>query len=207
MVNQPKWIWGDDTETTVFAQGYGTDSTVIFSFSLDRSKASTSLSHRICTCMHGLLNRPTGSAARVVFAIYHEAKDSSADGVRWNGYQNPLFQRFISSLADEKIGKTPVLPGDEQVDFASLISEPGDFVIFKGIDFRTFLTYVDEKGDKTICHMIHCWHRSNRLLRDVPRHPNVLPPAREPVTSGGQRGPAASLWSAAYCSPSTPEVI
>jgi len=33
---QPEWIWGDDEETTVFAQSYGEKHTIIFSFSLDR---------------------------------------------------------------------------------------------------------------------------------------------------------------------------
>ncbi|KAI8174703.1 Serine/threonine-protein kinase Nek2 [Colletotrichum sp. SAR 10_66] len=50
----PEWIWGDDAETTVFAQGYGNDRTIIFSFSLDASKPSTSLANRICACMHGI---------------------------------------------------------------------------------------------------------------------------------------------------------
>ncbi|KAJ3954725.1 hypothetical protein N0V92_008769 [Colletotrichum tropicale] len=44
----PEWIWGDDAETTVFAQGYGNDRTIIFSFSLDASKPPTSLANRIC---------------------------------------------------------------------------------------------------------------------------------------------------------------
>ncbi|KAI8253799.1 hypothetical protein K4K58_006927 [Colletotrichum sp. SAR11_239] len=50
----PEWIWGDDAETTVFAQGYGNDRTIIFSFSLDASKPPTSLANRICACMHGI---------------------------------------------------------------------------------------------------------------------------------------------------------
>ncbi|KAF3798895.1 hypothetical protein GCG54_00000328 [Colletotrichum gloeosporioides] len=50
----PEWIWGDDAETTVFAQGYGNDRTIIFSFSLDASKPPTSLANHICACMHGI---------------------------------------------------------------------------------------------------------------------------------------------------------
>ncbi|KAI8153485.1 hypothetical protein K4K49_008574 [Colletotrichum sp. SAR 10_70] len=63
-----------------------------------------------------------------------------------------------------------------------------DFMVFKGIDFRTFLTYADDEGDKTIRHMIHGWHRSNNLLRNMPKHPNVLPAPSKLVTYGSQGG-------------------
>ena len=49
-----EFIWGNDEETVVFAQGYGADLTVIFSFSLVDSKSPTSLASRICNSFHGL---------------------------------------------------------------------------------------------------------------------------------------------------------
>lgn len=66
------------------------------------------------------------------------------------------------------------------------------FLVLKGIDFRTFLNYADDYGDMTIRHMIHGWHRLNRVLRDMPRHPNILPPPQKLVTLRGQ-GPDRQL--------------
>lgn len=105
-----------------------------------------------------------------------------------------------------KVGKTPLLPNDEQVEFAAIVrydqlggrgcatrirrmdKSSGDFMVFKGIEFRTFLTYTDDEDDKTIRHMIHGWHRSNNLLRNMPKHPNVLPAPSKLVTYGNQDG-------------------
>ncbi|KAF0326611.1 nima-related kinase 5 [Colletotrichum asianum] len=232
----PEWIWGDDAETTVFAQGYGNDRTIIFSFSLDASKPPTSLANRICACMHGIevdddaksfkdsaaMREALWNAVRnvwsacstderasqpdIIFAVDHHDDGSSSNDVRWNAYSQPLFQRYISYLRDNEIGKTPLLPNDEQVEFASIVrydqlggrgcatrirrmdKSSEDFMVFKGIDFRTFLTYADDEGDKTIRHMIHVWHRSNNLLRNMPKHPNVLPAPSKLVTYGSQDG-------------------
>ncbi|KAJ0280550.1 hypothetical protein Brms1b_001867 [Colletotrichum noveboracense] len=112
----PEWIWGDDAETTVFAQGYGNDRTIIFSFSLDASKPPTSLANRICAFRYDQLGG-RGCATRI-----------------------------------------------RRMDKSSK-----DFMVFKGIDFRTFLT-------------------SNNLLRNIPKHPNVLPAPSKLVTYGSQGG-------------------
>ncbi|KAJ0288079.1 hypothetical protein COL940_002221 [Colletotrichum noveboracense] len=187
----PEWIWGDDAETTVFAQGYGNDRTIIFSFSLDASKPPTSLANRICACMHGI---EVDDASK-------SFKDSAAmREALWNAV------RDVCYLRDSEIGKTTLLPNDEQVEFASIVrydqlggrgcatrirrmdKSSKDFMVFKGIDFRTFLTYADDEGDKTIRHMIHGWHRSNNLLRNIPKHPNVLPAPSKLVTYGSQGG-------------------
>ncbi|KAE9577236.1 hypothetical protein CGMCC3_g6708 [Colletotrichum fructicola] len=213
----PEWIWGDDAETTVFAQGYGNDRTIIFSFSLDASKPPTSLANRICACMHGTevddasksfkdsaaMREALWNAVRdvwsacstdkrisqpdVVFAVDHHDDASSSSDVRWNAYSHPLFQRYISYLRDSEIGKTTLLPNDEQVEFASIVrydqlggrvcatrirrmdKSSKDFMVFKGIDFRTFLT-------------------SNNLLRNMPKHPNVLSAPSKLVTYGSQGG-------------------
>ncbi|KAI8281996.1 hypothetical protein K4K59_008064 [Colletotrichum sp. SAR11_240] len=123
----PEWIWGDDAETTVFAQGYGNDRTIIFSFSLDAFKPPTSLANRICACMHGI----------EVDDDSKSFKDSAAmREALWNA---------IRDVCSE------------------------DFMVFKGIDFRTLST-------------------SNDLLRNMPKHPNVLPAPSKLVTYGSQGG-------------------
>lgn len=61
----------------------------------------------------------------------------------------------------------------------SLKSESNsELLVFKGIDFRTFLTYTDEQDDTTIRHMIRSWHDSHALLAQMPPHPNILPASR-----------------------------
>ncbi|KAH9237893.1 hypothetical protein K456DRAFT_1770376 [Colletotrichum gloeosporioides 23] len=197
----PEWIWGDDAETTVFAQGYGNDRTIIFSFSLDASKPPTSLANRICACMHGIevddASKSFKDSAAMREALWNAVRDV------WSACST---DKRVSYLRDSEIGKTTLLPNDEQVEFASIVrydqlggrgcatrirrmdKSSKDFMVFKGIDFRTFLTYADDEGDKTIRHMIHGWHRSNNLLRNIPKHPNVLPAPSKLVTYGSQGG-------------------
>ena len=43
-----EWIWGDEEETEVYAQGYGADATTIFRFS--KNDRRTSLANRIVSC-------------------------------------------------------------------------------------------------------------------------------------------------------------
>lgn len=55
-----------------------------------------------------------------------------------------------------------------------------------------FLSYTNDYGDMNIRHMIHGFHRLNRILRDMPRHPNILPPPQKLVVLRGQ-GPVRRL--------------
>ncbi|KFY49726.1 hypothetical protein V495_00485 [Pseudogymnoascus sp. VKM F-4514 (FW-929)] len=48
-----EWIWGDDLETTVFAQAYGNDKTLIFRFTIDKTRPQ-SLATRIVNCFHDI---------------------------------------------------------------------------------------------------------------------------------------------------------
>ncbi|CAI0652908.1 unnamed protein product [Colletotrichum noveboracense] len=208
----PEWIWGDDAETTVFAQGYGNDRTIIFSFSLDASKPPTSLANRICACMHGIevddASKSFKDSAAMREALWNAVRDvwSACSTDKRVSQPDVVFAVDHHDDASSSIGKTTLLPNDEQVEFASIVrydqlggrgcatrirrmdKSSKDFMVFKGIDFRTFLTYADDEGDKTIRHMIHGWHRSNNLLRNIPKHPNVLPAPSKLVTYGSQGG-------------------
>ncbi len=125
-----EWIWGNDAETAVFAQGYGADLTIIFSFSLDKDKPHTSLANRICSSFHALevadaaasfpnstsmreglweavslvwplcLKHPEISKVDSVVDI--ESIDSSRERLAWKVYNHPLFPRFVQHLANEK---------------------------------------------------------------------------------------------------------
>lgn len=52
---------------------------------------------------------------------------------------------------------------------------PTGLHVFKGMDFRTYLTHCDHEGDRTVRHMIDCWRNSEALLLKMPPHPNILP--------------------------------
>ena len=51
-----EWIWGDEQETEVYAQGYGASLTVIFRFKRYPHADPTSLASRIVVCYHDLLD-------------------------------------------------------------------------------------------------------------------------------------------------------
>ncbi|KAK0618504.1 hypothetical protein B0T17DRAFT_619088 [Bombardia bombarda] len=146
---EPEWVWADDEGTNVYAQGYGRDLTVIFSFCADKHNPPTSLANRVCTKFEGLETEDAASTfptiedlhAAIWGAIRHiwphcvshpdlrtkldavvgvDSVDSSVEKVTWNIYSHPLFPWFVQNLADESLGRTPTGPGNS-VDFASLI--------------------------------------------------------------------------------------
>ncbi|ATY67440.1 kinase-like domain [Cordyceps militaris] len=145
----PEWIWADDEGTTVYAQGYGQDLTVIFSFCADKHKPSTSLANRVCTKYEGLDTKDPAST----FATFQDARDAiwgairhiwplcvshpdlsakldavvgvdsiddSVEKATWNVYSHPVFPQFVQNLGDKSLGHMPTNP-DKSVDFASLI--------------------------------------------------------------------------------------
>ena len=128
---KPEWIWGDDTETTVFAQGYGSDHTVIFSFCLDSSKPPSTLPNRICTSFHGLdattdtttfpdadsMRRALWEAVHIVWpqclehprindvdAVVDIDASNPQGEISWRVYHHRLFPRYLQCLGDEAGG-------------------------------------------------------------------------------------------------------
>ena len=122
----PEWIWGDESETTVFAQAYGSGYTVIFSFKLDSNKPKSSLANRLCNCYHNLEvddldatfpDRPTMREAlwRAVRQVWSgcildpsigaldAVVDVDANGTEpatWKLYHHPLFPKFVALLKE-----------------------------------------------------------------------------------------------------------
>lgn len=126
---EPEWIWGDDAETTVFAQGYGLDLTVIFSFVLSPSKPLSSLANRICTSFHGLETADEkhtfpdpGAMREALWGAVHKVwsrcskdpkiskldtvvnidQEVASSEVTWNVYHHPMFTRYVQHLKDPK---------------------------------------------------------------------------------------------------------
>ncbi|OTA97005.1 hypothetical protein M434DRAFT_27349 [Hypoxylon sp. CO27-5] len=145
-----EWIWGDDAETIVFAQGYGNERTVIFSFSLDSSKPPTFLANRICNSFHAIDVPETESfsssadmraalwgAVRIVWpaclqddsisridtVIDVDSQDSAVKHVIWKAYSHPWFPRFLDILVDSRylVGRTTSNISSHKVPFEQLI--------------------------------------------------------------------------------------
>lgn len=103
-----------------------------------------------------------------------------------------------------------MMPMTTFVDFAELIrfnqlggrgcatrvclrSKASRSLLFKGVDFRTFLTYSDEGDDRTLRYMIRAWHNSDNLLAKMPPHPNILPAPTTLVTLKASTTEAGSV--------------
>lgn len=121
---EPEWVWVDDEGTNAYAQGYGQDLTVIFSFSVDKNKPPTSLANRVCTKYEDIdtedpaatfptikdLHDAIWGAIRHVWphcvsradlrtkldaVVAVDSIDSSIEKVTWSIYSHPLFPRFV----------------------------------------------------------------------------------------------------------------
>jgi hypothetical protein len=156
---EPEWIWGDDAETIVFAQGYGLGHTTVFSCSLDSSKLPSTLSNRTCTSFHSLE------------AIADANTFPNADSMRqalWEAVRIVWPQ----SLEDPSIDDVDAVVG---IDSSSNSHDKICWRVYHHPLFPRSLQCLDDEGDGTIRHMIRGWHNSEELLRKMPPHPNILP--------------------------------
>lgn len=65
-----EWIWGDDAETTLFAQAFGDGKTLIFRFVVDQTEPE-SLATRVVNYFHDL--KTINTRARFLDGLYaHE---------------------------------------------------------------------------------------------------------------------------------------
>ena len=122
----PEWIWGDEAQSTVFAQVYGCGHTAIFSFVVDYDEPRSSLANRLVNCYHDLdlgdenVTFPDRSAMRealwravrrvwsdciqdpsitAVDAIV-DIKATKCDLVSWKVHRHPLFSKFVTLLEE-----------------------------------------------------------------------------------------------------------
>ncbi|KAL2809930.1 hypothetical protein BJX63DRAFT_331814 [Aspergillus granulosus] len=222
-----EWVWGDDAETIVYAQGYGPRLTAIFRFKLDRERPSTSLANRIVTCYHELdvsspgdsfpdresmreklwgaveqvwpqcIEHPGIAGVDVVVDIDVLPNESAS----WSVYHHPWFGKFVGLLRQAQATQMYLQSPSKTIDFESLTrfeqlggrgcatkvqTDPNskDFFVFKGVDFRTFLTYYDEvergssdteEEEDDFTNLVKTWHHANEILTHIPAHPNIIP--------------------------------
>ena len=249
----PEWIWGNDEETEVYAQGYGSGYTVIFSFKRNLDRDPTSLANRIVTCYHhdddsdndngedigdvdeqltfANIDAMREQLWKAVDEIWPQViqnehdlkkidsvididaafmKESGFGPVEWHIYAHPLFSIFFRCLSEVQgsivfanilqitlcvlidaliIRGTDLAVESKKdiVEYTSLIRleqlggrgcstkvqlktaiEHAPFQVFKGLDFRTFLTNFDGKDSVWFKEMARIWHRSNNLITTLP---------------------------------------
>lgn len=104
-------------------------------------------------------------------------------------------QNFAITNQLAKDGKSGLRADADIVDFATLTrfeqlggkgcatkvrvgADDEAFRVFKGIDFRTFLTYCgsdeDESDDNAIKLLIENWYHTIGIMSDMPPHPNII---------------------------------
>ncbi|KAF2763492.1 hypothetical protein EJ05DRAFT_41201 [Pseudovirgaria hyperparasitica] len=114
--------------------------------------------------------------------------------VTWRICHEPKFDDFIGLLlpvSKLSVGDAVQLVGFEELvlsqqlggkgcaTLAHTASDPTTLLVFKGVDFRTFLhTY--ESGH--VNEVVRSFYHSIELLNHMPPHPNILPPAQTLVT-------------------------
>ncbi|KAM0301628.1 hypothetical protein ACHAPM_005863 [Fusarium culmorum] len=221
---EPEWIWADD-QGTVYAQGYGCDLTVIFSFSANKEGSPpTSLANRVCNKFENIKTDDPGAtfatisdlhtaiwasirqlwpqivsrpALRLDDVVAIESSDSSVENLGFEVYSHPLFSQYIGNLADDTLGCLTDAATGQSLEFATLVRlqqlggrgcttqvrlPNGDHAVFKGVDFRTALSYCDDEGDVVFRNLISNWRREYNTLHRLPPHPNIMPPPTVPVT-------------------------
>ncbi|KAI6755642.1 hypothetical protein HG531_004748 [Fusarium graminearum] len=167
---EPEWIWADD-QGTVYAQGYGCDLTVIFSFSANKEGSPpTSLANRVCNKFENIKTDDPGATFATISDLHAaiwasiQSSDSSVENLGFEVYSHPLFSQYIGNLADDTLGRLPDAATGQSLEFATLVRlqqlggrgcttqvrlPNGDHAVFKGVDFRTALFYCDDEGDVT----------------------------------------------------------
>ncbi|KAF2455120.1 hypothetical protein BDY21DRAFT_416410 [Lineolata rhizophorae] len=199
-----EWIWGDNAGTIAFAQAFGKDRTIIFRLSLDRDEPEA-LPSQLVNCYHvrdvpgpqaPFPNRRSMRAAlwSAVASVWPECSkapdvgepDANVDifnyGI-WKICRERLFNDYVDLLLPLNELSIPhpieTLGGRGCTSLVHRASDPVSKLVFKGIDFRTFLdTYESGYAQEEV--MI--FKRSTELVTNMLRHPNILPPPRTLVT-------------------------
>lgn len=144
-----EWIWGNDLETSVFAQAFGHEHTLIFRFALDDTQRSHALTTRIVNCYHDIIvdntsvtfpsktsmrmaiwsavatvwtecsDVPTVKEPDVVIDVHDLGSINLQPRVTWKICHEDLFSDYVNMLLP--VSKLVIKQAVETVDFESLI--------------------------------------------------------------------------------------
>ncbi|PCD36201.1 hypothetical protein FGRA07_08085 [Fusarium graminearum] len=208
---EPEWIWADD-QGTVYAQGYGCDLTVIFSFSANKEGSPpTSLANRVCNKSENIKTDDPGAtfatisdlhtaiwasichlwpqivsrpALRLDDVVAIESSDNSVENLGFEVYSHPLFSQYVGNLADDTLGRLPDAATGQSLEFSTLVrlQQLGGRGCTTQASYRTALSYCDDEGDVIFRNLISNWRREYNTLHRLPPHTNIMPPPTVPVT-------------------------
>lgn len=138
--------------------------------------------------------QPTIEGPDVIIDVQDIGMTDDPSCVTWTIHHDDLFNNFVDLLLPPS--QLRVRQPIDTVDFKCLIrlnqlggrgcttlvhtaSDSKSLLIFKGIDFRTFLNDY-ESGH--IREEVKIYYRSTELVNNMPRHPNIMSPAQTFVT-------------------------
>ncbi|KAI1076824.1 kinase-like domain-containing protein [Whalleya microplaca] len=160
----------------------------------DRASMRRAIWSAIATIWAECSDQPTVKDPDVIIDIFDHASTGILPDVSYSIYHEPIFNDYVDLLLPPS--QLSVEQPMDTVDFKSLTrlgslggrgcttlvctpSEPFSEVVFKGIDFRTFLTNYESEH---IQEEVKIYYRSLELVSKMPRHPNIMPPAQTLVT-------------------------
>ncbi|KAL7937968.1 kinase-like domain-containing protein [Trichoderma chlorosporum] len=113
----------------------------------------------------------------------------------WRAYREPLFDQYLALLGEIQPsdlvaqGDPPRVLDISEVALLEVLGGRGcckraqfqdagnlSTLVFKGMDFQTYLQLHDDDDDELARAMIDVWRRSSKLVADMPRHPNIQSP-------------------------------
>ncbi|MCJ1422408.1 hypothetical protein MMC29_000288 [Sticta canariensis] len=138
--------------------------------------------------------QPTVRDPDVIINVYDFGSTDLTSRITWSICHDDTFNNYIDLLLSPS--QLFVKQTVDTVDFKCLIrlnqlggrgcttlvhttSDPTSQLVFKGIDFRTFLNNY-ESGH--IQEEVKIYYRSTELVSNMPRHPNIMAPAQTLVT-------------------------
>lgn len=160
----------------------------------NRPSMRTALWSAIASVWVECSEQPTVRDPDVIIDVHDIGSTDLASRITWSICHDNIFNHYIDLLLSPS--QLSVKQTMDTVDFNCLIrlsqlggrgcttlvhttSDPMSQLVFKGIDFRTFLNCY-ESGH--IQEEVKIYYRSTELVSNMPRHPNIMAPAQTLVT-------------------------
>ncbi|KAF5246321.1 hypothetical protein FAUST_1438 [Fusarium austroamericanum] len=170
---EPEWIWADD-QGTVYAQGYGCDLTVIFSFSANKEgNPPTSLANRVCNKFENIETDDPGATIATIPDL-HTAL--------WASIRH-LWPHILSRTAlrlDDVVAIESSDSSVENLGFETTLS--GVYRMLLQVSHLTLLPLFASNSSAAEAALLSNWRREYNTLHRLPPHPNIMPPPTVPVT-------------------------
>ncbi|KAM0805143.1 kinase-like domain-containing protein [Usnea florida] len=160
----------------------------------DRPSMRTAIWSAIAAVWAKCSEQPAIKDPDVIIDVYNTESTDLPSRITWSLCHDDIFNDFIHLLLPPS--QLRVQRPMDTVDFTSLtrlgqlggrgcttlvhtVSNPNSQLVFKGIDFRTFLHFYESGHIKE---EVKTYYRSMELVSSMPPHPNIMAPANALVT-------------------------